>query len=453
MWLPDISGTLKTYLTICQALEDSVQNGSLRPGDRLPTHRQLAEALGVSLGTVTRGYAVARSRGLIEGVTGRGTFVAQPGNTVGADPVAEETALDASWPLYAFDPDLSTALRDIAADRSCRHLLRYQPNAGMHSHRLAGANWIARLGLHANEEDVSVCAGTQHALTVLLTALAEPGETILTDSLTYPGLKSIARLLRLNVVGVQNDRNGLVPDAFDTACRLRNARVLYCIPTFHNPTATTLAEERRRDIASIAERNGVHIIEDAVHQALAPDAPAPMAVHAPEHTFFVASLSKVLAGGLRVAYVVSPPGWQERVSRGIWATNWMAAPLCAEVARRWIEDGTAVATAAAKRTEAGERVVLALDKLGRFGLVTGRYSYHAWLPLPSKWESNAFANEARRLGTPVTGADAFAVGPESAPSAVRLSLSAPHTRDGLERALTTIALMLEGEPSALGPVV
>ena len=83
--------------------------------------------------------------------------------------------------------------------------------------------------------------------------------------LTYPGFRALARLLHLNVVGIPMDRHGMIPDALDAACRLRRARMLYTIPTIHNPTTATLSESRRRDIAEVVERH-VQVLE--IHSLL-----------------------------------------------------------------------------------------------------------------------------------------------------------------------------------------
>lgn len=454
IWQPALGPEQPRYVAIADAIAADIERGALAVGDRLPTHRALADTLGVSIGTVTRAYAVAESRGLIRGETGRGTFVGRPGVDVAFD--ADDMngqALDVSWPLYVHDPDLGPVLAEISRDPSKCDLLRYHANAGMMRHREAGAVWSRRFGYDPDPERVLVTAGTQHALTVVFGALTRPGDTVFAESLTYPGFKALARLFGLRVVGIPVDRHGLIPDAFESACRLRRGKALYTIPTIHNPTTATLSAERRRGIAEIAERYDITIVEDAIHHLLAPDAPPALASFAPERTCLIAGISKVVAGGLRVAFLNVPRRHVADIGQAIWATNWMAPPLGAEVAARWIHDGTAEATVARKRAEAGIRYDIATRILAGAALSGKRGGYHLWLELPSHWDSVTFANEARRRGAPVSPAETFAVNGEPVPEAVRISISAARGHAELEQSLTVLSQILSESPDTGSPVV
>jgi DNA-binding transcriptional MocR family regulator len=142
------------YLGLADAIMADVERGALKPGDRLPTHRDLADTLGVTVGTVTRGYAEAARRGLVRGEVGRGTVVA-----LGQDAAAPWWGGDASQPehidlglvtgMYGLDPDLAAGLRELAGRGDVQELLRYQPSRGMARHREIGAAWLARFGLSA----------------------------------------------------------------------------------------------------------------------------------------------------------------------------------------------------------------------------------------------------------------------------------------------------------------
>ena len=139
--------------------------------------------------------------------------------------------------------------------------------------------------------------GAQHGLAIVLGALARPGDLVLTEALTYSGFRALADQLRVDVEGLEMDDDGIVPAAFERACRLRAPRALYCTPTLHNPTAIVTSVERRRALADIAARYDVPIIEDDVYGALVSDAPATIASMAPRTTYFVTSMSKAVAGG------------------------------------------------------------------------------------------------------------------------------------------------------------
>jgi DNA-binding transcriptional MocR family regulator len=134
-----------------------------------------------------------------------------------------------------------------------------------------------------------------------------------------------------------------------------------------------------------------------------------------------------------------------RIAAAIRGTTWMAAPLMAEIAARWIADGTAESILRRKRKEAAARQRLAARILP--GDARGHpAAYHVWLGLPRPWRSEAFAEAARQRGVLVTPAPAFAIGRGAVPDAVRVCLGAARDRAALERGLGVLAELLETAP-------
>ena len=445
------------YRAIADAIARDLERGDLEPGARLPTHRELAERLGVTVGTVSRAYAEARRRGLVSGQVGRGTFV------LGARPEPVPFAVPASATSDVIDLALNlplpgqrsegvlAALRGLAEDDP-EELLEYQHHAGAPRHREAGARWLRSAGLECGPDDVIVTSGAQHAMLLSLAARTRPGDLVVTEALTYPGLKSLARLLHLRVEGAAIDEEGLRPDAFEAVCRESSPTLLYCTPILQNPTACVMSEARRREIAALASRYDVAIVEDDLYAFLAPEAPPPLASFAPERSFYVASLSKSVAPGLRIGFLRVPSSAREAVEDAILATTWMASPLMAELAVRLLEDGTAEALFAEKRREARARQGLARRMLGGHLLGPSPTGFHLWLPLPEPWRAAEFAAHARRRGVGVSPSDHFAVGRAEAPHAVRVGLGAARDRETLERALGILAELLDAPPVPLTSV-
>jgi len=453
IWTPKLPGDRPRYLAIVEALADDVAAGRLAEGHRLPTQRDLARGLGLSTGTVTRAYALAEARGLVRGEVGRGTFVGRPpADALPVDETGElvrgAVNLGMTWPIDAENPDLAPALRRLVRRKDLAELLAYQPNAGLARHRAVGAKWIAHHDLTVDPADLVLCAGTQHAMSVACASVLGAGDTLFTEALTYPGIGAVARLFGLKVVGLACDGEGLVPDALEAACRGHGggARMLYTVPTLHNPTTATQSEERRRELARVCERHGLFVLEDAIHQLLVEDGPPPLSRFAPERSFFAASPSKVVAGGLRIGFLRCPPGTRERAVHSVWATNWMVPPLNAEIVCGWIEDGTALETVERKRAEARARAALVQAALPPELVRQPPTSYHAWLELPEPWTSGAqFAAAAEREGVVVTPSESFAAS-GSCPPAVRISSSAPRSRATLEQGLERIARTLGAGP-------
>ena len=166
----------------------------------------LAEALGVTIGTVSRGYAEAAQRGLTVGVTGRGTFVTAPCRDVDVyEGAGRMYDLGFIAPFEYLNPDLNEAVAELSRYADLKELSSYQQPRGLLRHREAGAHWAGRYGLAVSPENLLVCAGAQHALLTVLASLFNPGDRIAAEQLSYPLLKQLARRLRLNLTPIRMD--------------------------------------------------------------------------------------------------------------------------------------------------------------------------------------------------------------------------------------------------------
>lgn len=451
-WMPQLeerSGP--RYRAIADALADDVAEGRLKPGDRLPTHRDLGWKLGVTVGTVSRAYAEAERRGLISGEVGRGTYVRDPGTPVSHSILTESAAAAGTINLnFAFpppdglEPEIGRTLATMARDPILPTLLGYNAHGGLERHRKVAATWIARSGLEVTADRVLITAGAQNAILVALAAIARPGDRIVCDALTYNGMQVVARLLGLRIEGLPADAEGLCPDAFAAACRSGDVKALYCVPTMHNPTTVTMPLERRRALAEVARQHNVAIIEDDIFTLLSTvPVPPPISSLAPELSYFLTSLSKTIAPGLRIGYVAGPPDARDRLTTALRASAWSTAPIMAEIATRWIEDGTADRILEARKREAEARREIALRLLAPWQPACPPGAIHLWLPLPEPWRASEFALQAQRQLVAVTPAEACAVKRQEAPAAVRISLGPPATHGELERGLSVLVRLLE----------
>ncbi|MFV0347064.1 MAG: PLP-dependent aminotransferase family protein [Halodesulfovibrio sp.] len=438
------------YLAIADAVESAIRTGILLPDAPLPTQREVAELLGVTVGTVTRGYAEAARRGLVRGETGRGTFVLSQRMTfaqIGRDSLSADGSprvdLGLNTPFHSLDPDLGAALATLAARRDIQHLLYYHQPRGLLRHRETGVRWAALHGYEATPDNVLVCSGAQHGMTVTLGALFSPGDRIAVESLTYPLIKPLAKRLRLQLVPVPMDEQGMLPDALAAACAQEAVRGLYIMPGCQNPTLAHMPEYRRHEIATVCRRHGIRIIEDDMYALTLDSVLPPISAHAPELGHFIASTSKALTGGLRTAFVCVPPESVRRVEAAIEASIWMSASLMTEIATLWIEDGTAARVLSAKRTEAAARNRMAQDILGEWQFFSRPTGYFIWLRLPKRWRSVEFAEAASERGVSVAHMEHFAVGYAQPEQGVRISLCGAQDRESLHGGLTVLADLLK----------
>ncbi|MCA9626957.1 MAG: PLP-dependent aminotransferase family protein [Myxococcales bacterium] len=450
MWIPKLAPEKAAYQALADSIAEAISSGELAPGDRLPPQRELADALGVNLGTVSRGYQLACQRGLTQGEVGRGTYVRSDHGGMSAFEHQQSGRmlidLSMNTPSPVHDPNLSQLLRELARD-DCQHLLRYQVPGGNAAQLEAGAEWLSRLGLAAQPAELFVCGGAQHAIFLCFLALTQRGQTVLCEELTYPGAAAAARSLGLQVHAVSLDDQGLEPEALDRALRSTRAKLIYALPTLHNPTTGSLSKHRRAEIAEIVERHQAWLIEDDILGGLLRKPPTPVASLIPERSFFVGSVSKLLAGGLRVAYVRSPPAWRQRLVSSLQASSWMTSPITCELSRRLILSGEVENILDSRRAEISERNRIARELLADFELRTAD-TYHGWLELPTPWSADAFTAELAQRGVLVRSATAFHLGRGAVPAAVRVSLSGARSDAELRVGLDRIReLLAAGAPS------
>lgn len=452
-WLPDLTQSDKPrYLAIADRIAADIAAGALSAGDRLPPQRRLAETLAIDFTTVARGYVEAQRRGLVESRVGQGTFVkAMPARTATPrSPAPELVDLSMTLPPEPDDPALVARLRQGMTEVGARlvSLLRYQPLGGAPADKAAATLWLSRRRLVPASEQLFVVPGANAALLAILSSLAKPGDAVLCEALTYPGIRSICAQLGLPLTGLAMDGDGLEPEAFAEACARLKPKALYLNPILQNPTTITMPEHRREEIAALARRHGVAIIEDDAYGFVPPAAPAPFAVLAPELTWHIAGLSKCLGAGLRLAYVVVPDirsGWP--FAAALRASSIMASPLTAALATRWIEDGGADALLAFLRVETAARQRLAAEILPAGCYRADPLSFNLWLELPPPWTRAAFVGQMQATGIGIVASDAFAAkGP--APEAARICLGGPIGRKELGEALTFMAHVLEHAPEA-----
>ncbi|WP_430441878.1 PLP-dependent aminotransferase family protein [Shinella sp.] len=461
-WHPDLGrSSSPLYMAIADLIEMDLRSGQLLAGDKLPTHRDLARRLAIDVTTVARGYLEAQKRGLVQSHVGRGTFVTGSADAarvplpVGISPDSRRAAMvdpSMNMPPEPDDPDLLARMRDglsaVASDLI--PLLRYQSFGGAAMDKEAAALWLGRKGLTPPQERIFVAPGAHPALLAIFGMLTKPGDTVLAETITYPGMRSVAAQLRLKLVGLPMDDQGILPEAFAEACMREKPKAIYLNPTLQNPLTLTMSAARRAEIAATANTHRVPIVEDDAYGFIPASTPSPLAAFAPQLTWYIGGLSKCIGAGLRLAFVVAPDD-----SRALWsfagamrAGNVMASPLTAALATRWIEDGTADAILDFLRSEAPARQALAASLLPA-GYRADPMSFNIWLPLPQGWTRSTFGTHMRACGLGVMASDAFAVD-GAPPEAVRVSLGGPVTRPQLQTALEFMAHALEGPPEMAG---
>ena len=455
MWEPSLPKNRPFYRSIVAALERDVSSGRLTSGERLPTHRDLARVLGVTIGTVTKAYTEAERLGLLVSRVGRGSYVLQFPEDVTAIDSEPRSLIDLSVNTVTIEPFnmvLNRVLGALSRRKSLYGLLEYHPVPGLARHRSAGAKWLAKRGIDAVSERVILSTGAQEALMAVLATVTKPGDAVLTESLNYAGIKRIADLFRLDIRGVPTDEYGLRPDMLAAAADGARVGAILCSPTLHNPTNAMMPLERRKEIADIAAKLDAYVIEDDSYGHLTGDETPTIASLAPDRCIYICGTSKSIAPGLRIGFMLPPARIHERLCEAMHATSWTSPSLMGEVATVLIEEKIADNFLVGHRSEAAERVKLAREILNCPDLPPYCPTYHLWLPLPEPWRASEFVAELRLSGVLVSPADVFAVDRNPTPHAIRISLGGVHDRTHLTQGLHAIANVLVRRPGAVRSV-
>lgn len=431
---------------LAQAIAQDIEAGVLERGWRLPPQRQLGEALGLSLQTVTNAYRELERHGLIRCEVGRGSFVCgRAGEQVASRILdhAEHRLVD-----FSIARIVHTSAHDRAWQRACADLAKQphqpwmrecRPIAGLPAHRHAGVQWLRGLGLQTDAERLLVTNGASHAIFIALAALLKPGDVVVGDSLLDHGFIGAAQVLGFTLKGLDVDEHGIRPEHFEDLCASERISALVCTPNLNNPTCTLMPEARRQAIARIAERYGVHVVEDDVYGPLLAQRPPPISSLLPDLGLYCTSFTKSVMCGLRTGYLSVPRRLALRANSVLRVNSWMGAPLLAEVAARWVADGTAQALVRQQRQVLAPRQALVTALLEP--LVRGQHAHglSAWIEAPDPWRPDALAQALRARGVAVSQPEPFMLPGGARPQAFRICVGADAPLAQVRTALATVA--------------
>ncbi|QIE25742.1 Histidinol-phosphate aminotransferase (plasmid) [Caballeronia sp. SBC1] len=448
-----VHGVESKYKRLVKAIAEDIESAALASGARLPPQREVASDLAISVQTVTNAYKELERQGLIRCEVGRGSFVAARVTETMSKymlDTAEREVIDFSIARIVHTPEHDAMWRKVCATLATVEdqpwIRAFRPIAGFEHHRQAGAAWLATLGMPANPETLLVTNGAAHGIFLALASFVGPGDTVLCESLTDHGVIGSANVLGFTLKGLEIDEYGIRPEHFEEMCDSERISALVCTPTLNNPTVALMPDSRRRAIARIAERYGVYVIEDDVYGALPAKTQTPIASLIPELSFYCTSMTKSVLTGLRTGYLTMPRRLALRAESVLRVSSWMATSPVAEVATRWIMDGTAQRLVQVQRERLGTRQAMVREVLGRYVLGSHPQALSAWLKVPDYWQADRVTRELRNREIAVTSPDPFLVRGAERPNAVRLCVGAEVSDQTFKTALETIGEVFEQYP-------
>ncbi len=437
------------FAKIADSVAAKIASGTLAAGERLPPQRTFAFEHGIAASTAGRVYGELLRRGLVVGEVGRGTFVSgrKAETRLGGELERHETRIDLDF-NFPILPDQATQISASLANLHAHGMdqaLR-PPTASMLAHaRQITAAHLARGNFVPSPANIAFTAGGRQAIAAAVSTLVPTGGRLAVEAVTYPMVKGIAQRLGVVLVPIPIDAEGLDVAALVKSHQQHPLSAVYVQPALHNPLGMSLSNKRRAALAAFAKTADVPLIEDHVYGFLG-DA-EPLAVLAPKHCFVIDSLSKRIAPGLPLGFILAPADTSAKLLSVVRGGGWSASGYGIAAGSCVMADGTAAGIESNKRSDAAVRQRHTKEILADFDVRGDQRTYHVWLVLPPEWRADVFTSIAARHGVAVTPSSAFTVVPGHTPNAIRLALGAP-TVDGLIEALHRLRRLLVSVPEA-----
>lgn len=459
-WLPNLSGSAgPLYLRLAEQIEKDIERGVLAKGAKLPPQRNLAFDIGVTIGTVSRAYALARERGLVSGEVGRGTFVLDHGqDAIPAREVSDRVQfggtrhLDPPSGKIRFDSTAAPEVGqgDIIGTLTVDIMREHPFDVASYTRRFpdhwfeAGSRWLSKGSFQPEIGRIVPTLGAHAAVMAVMAAVTAPGDHIAFEHLTYSQVSRSGELIGRRTTLVQSDADGMIPEDFQRVCAQRHPKMAFLMPAAQNPTTTIMPEERRVAIAEIARQYNVWLIEDNLYGALSDDETPLLAEFAPERTFLVGGLSKSVAAGVRGGWVLCPPHYERRIRVAHRMVTGGLPFILAELCARLVLSGDAAAIRAKCIKENNARLAMMREALAGFNVSWRPNTPFCWLELPDPWLSSTFKHAAAERDILIDDADEFKAGrSEQVFHHVRFGVSAPRDREEVARGLATIRRLLD----------
>lgn len=417
------------YIQIAEGLTNQVTRGTLRPGDRVPSLRQLSRQQRVSLSTALQAYLWLENRGYIESRPQSGFYVRTPFSALIPEPQFEkkktssalpstsailaslmESASDpANVPLGAggASPELFPSRRlNLILRRTIRrqpqHSLVYEFPPGFEPLRRQIARRSSEMGCALSPRDIIITCGALEALNLSVRAVARPGDAIAVESPTYFTILESMASLGMKVVEIPtHPRAGMDLDELERAIRKHDVKACITMTNCHNPLGYVLPDEHKKALVELTARMDVAVIEDDIYGDLAFAGPRPRTAKSFDQHGLVllcTSFSKILTPGYRLGWV-SPGRFRESVERLKLMTNVFNPPLQQMVIATFLESGGYDRHLKKLRTVLAARVEDMRQAIAKYFPEGTRVSrpaggYMLWVELPPKINAIALYQSA-----------------------------------------------------------
>lgn len=436
------------YQALAWVIEQAVYDGTFKDNEKLPAQRILADNLNITHGTVTRAYALLEKKGLAEAKLGAGTYIrtshhsqCTPQNVL--QPKVYDFA-SSMQPMLGQQLYLKKVLTELSDDiRAIENVMTYA-YLGLEQHKKTFLNWLSTKNIHATPTDICFINGAQQGIFTCIQLLTNDGDYILHEELTYPGVLHAAEASKVNTVGIPFTEDGLNLKVMEEVCQKFKPKLLYITANMQNPTNRQYSEHHLNEIVALARQYDFYIVEDDVNYCLPEDWRLPLQQRASDRVFYLSSLSKYVAGGLRLAFTLIPKQWQAAFNAHIHSQCWMLPTLNFELANRFLTSDEFSQNQSYLAEEMRYRQNLFSEMAQRHGLTTRCGGLNIWLTLPESINISQFNHILIANNIKVRAADLFCPANIQVPFAngFRISLGGFNSRQEFELGVDKFEQML-----------
>lgn len=451
-------GSEPIFLALARAIIEEIERGRLKPGDPLPGTRALSKSLKLNRNTVDAAYHELSMQGWLATRPSKGTFVATDLPDIAKSSGSKRRSRVATTPTGRSDPPmlkLSDGYPDVRLVPTTAFAQAFRRALTTNAFAAGGAYGDPRgsrllrealslylrdeRGLIASADDILISRGSQMALFLAASVVAEPGTVIAVERPGYPLAWSAFRAAGVSVVGVPVDAGGIDVDALERLANDNpNLRAVYVTPHHQYPTTVTLGAARRLRLLDLARRHSLVVIEDDYDNEYRFDGRPilPLAARADDELpiIYLGSLSKLLAPGIRVGYAVAPPKLLFRMSDRREALDRQGDLPLEHALADLIADGTIKRHARkarrvyqARRDHLATLLLQEFSNVADFSLPAGGLAI--WMRLKPGLSAETWAMNAARLGLSVLPGINFELDVAGAPEAFRLGFASLDERE------------------------
>lgn len=440
--------TQPKYKALVWLIEQAILSGELSDQQKLPAQRWLADQLEVTHGTVTRAYDLLEKKGFVIAKLGAGTYVNSPISTNNHSEkndqfndikVKEYDFASSMQPMLGQQNLVKVALNELAQDvGSIEEIMNYAPQ-GVQKHKQIFTAWLASKQIVIEPRDLVFTQGAQQGIYTCLQILTKENDYVMHEALAYPGFFRAVDACDVKPLALPLTSEGLDLDVLESHCQQFEPKALYITPNLQNPTNIQYSQTQLDRIVSLSREYDFYIIEDDVNYCLPEMWRTPLQQQAPDRVFYLSSLSKYVAGGLRVAYTIVPKDWQHAFNANIHSQCWMVSTLNFELAARFLTSEGFIHNQSLLEGEMRYRQNAFKTMAEKQGLSARCGGLNVWLNLPDHINVNQFNVFLLSKNVKVRTADLFRHPSSSTISislnALRISLGGFNTRNEFEEGI------------------